>query len=124
MAPFLWLRILFPPFRDTGKPEEFGVDDAQIDRAIRSLEEERRTKKKEQNFWQKFKDHCATSVAVMILCFIINVFTGMAVFWSGYVAFALGLFLLGHYASVRFTPEFVEMALERSRRLARNYYED
>ena len=46
MAPFLWLRILFPPFSDTGKPEEFGVNDAQIDRAIRSLEEERRTKKK------------------------------------------------------------------------------
>ena len=46
MAPFLWLRILFPPFSDTGKPEEFGVDDEQIDRAIRSLEEERRTKKK------------------------------------------------------------------------------
>ena len=80
--------------------------------------------KKEQNLWKKFKVQCATSVAVMILRFIINIFTGMAVFWSGYVAFALGLFLLAHYASVRFTPEFVEMAQERSRRLARNYYED
>jgi hypothetical protein len=46
MAPFLWLKILFPPFSDTGKPEKFGVDDAKIDRAIRSLEEERRTKKR------------------------------------------------------------------------------
>jgi len=60
----------------------------------------------------------------MILCFIINIFTGRAVFWSDYVASALGLFLLGHYASVRFAPEFVEMALERSRGLPRNYYED
>jgi hypothetical protein len=104
--------------------KEFGVEDAQIDRAIRSLEEERRTKDKEQHLWQKFKAHCMTSIAVMILCFIINIFTGMAVFWSSYVAFALGLFLLGHYAGVRFAPEFVEMALERSRGLARNYYED
>ena len=129
--------IRFSLLDESGKPEEavdhdellsigkeFGVDDARIDRAIRSLEEERRTKDKEQHLWQKFKAHCATSVAVMILCFTINIFTGMAVFWSGYITFALGLFLLGHYAGVRFAPEFVEMALERSRGLARNYYED
>lgn len=129
--------IRFSLLDESGKPEEavdhdellsigkeFGVDDAQIDRAIRSLEEERRTKDKEQHLWQKFKAHCATSVAVMALCVIINVFTGMAVFWSGYVVLGLGLFLLGHYAGVRFAPEFVEMALERSRGLARNYYED
>ena len=72
------------------KPEKFGVDDAQIDRAIRSLEEGHRTKDKEQHFWLKFKVHYATSVAAMILCFNINIFTDMAVFWSGYVAFALG----------------------------------
>lgn len=104
--------------------KEFGVDDAQIDRAIRSLEEERRTKDKEQHLWQKFKAHCMASVAGMVLCVIINIFTGMAVFWSGYVVLGLGLFLLGHYAGVRYAPEFVEMALERSRGLARNYYED
>jgi len=104
--------------------KEFGVDDAQIDRAIHSLEEERRTKDKEQHLWQKFKAHCATSIAVMVLCVIINIFTGMAVFWSGYVVLGMGLFLLGHYAGVRYAPEFVEMAFERSRGLARNYYED
>ena len=80
--------------------------------------------KKEQNLWKKFKVQCATSVAVMILRFIINIFTGMAVFCSGYVASALGLFLLGHYAGVRFAPEFVEMTLERSSGFARHYYED
>jgi hypothetical protein len=120
----LWLRILLPPFSETGKPEKFGVDDAQIDRAIRSLEEAHRTKDKEQHLWQKFKAYCATSVAALILCFIINIFTGMAAFWSGYVASALGLFLLGHYAGVRFAPESVEMTLERSSGFARNYYED
>lgn len=129
--------IRFSLLDESGKPDEavdhdellsigkeFGVDDAQIDRAIRSLEEERRTKDKEQQLWQKFKAHCFTSVAVMAVCVIINVFTGMAVFWSGYVVLGLGLFLLGHYAGVRFAPEFVEMALERSRGLAQNYYED
>lgn len=104
--------------------KEFGVDDAQIDRAIRSLEEERRTKDKEQHLWQKFKAHCMTSVAVMVLCVFINIFTGMAVFWAGYVVLGMGLFLLGHYAGIRYAPEFVEMAYERSRGLARNYYED
>ena len=120
----MWLRILLPPFSETGKPEKFGVDDAQIGRAIRSLEEGHRTEDKDQHLWQKFKAHCATSVAAMILCFIINIFTGVAVFCSGYVASALGLFLLGHYAGVRFAPEFVEMTLERSSEFARNYYED
>ena len=106
------------------KPENFGVDDAQIDRAIRSLEEGHRIKDIEQHFWLKFKVHYATSVAAMILCFNINIFTDMAVFWSGYVAFALGLFLLGHYTGVRFAPAFVEITLERCRNLARYYYED
>jgi len=104
--------------------KEFGVDDAQIDRAIRSLEKERRTKDKEQQLWQKFKAHCMASIAVMVLCVIINIFTGIAVFWSGFVVLGMGLFLLGHYAGVRYAPEFVEMAFERSRGLARNYYED
>ena len=116
-GPFFVAQDSASAFQRNCKPEKFGVDDAQIDRAIRSLEEGHRTKDKEQHLWQKFKVHCATSVAAMILCFIINIFTGMAVFWSGYVAFALGLFLLGHYAGVRFAPAFVEMTLERSRRL-------
>lgn len=128
--------IRFSLLDESGKPEEavdhdellsigkeFGVDDAQIDRAIRSLEEERRTKDKEQHLWQKFKAHCMTSIAVMALCVFINIFTGMAVFWAGYVVLGMGLFLLGHYAGIRYAPEFVEMALERSRGLARNYYE-
>lgn len=104
--------------------KEFGVEDTQIARAIRLLEEERHTKDKEQQLWQKFKAHCATSIAVMMLCVVINILTGMTVVWSGYVVLGLGLFLLGHYAGVRYAPEFVEMALERSRGLARNYYED
>jgi len=122
---------------DSGNPEEavnhdellsigkeFGVDDEQIDLAIRSLEAERRTKDQEQQLWLKFKAHCAISVGVMVLCVIINLFTGMDVFWSGYVLLGMGLFLLGHYAGVRFAPEFVEMAYERSRGIAKSYYED
>ncbi|PCI77354.1 MAG: hypothetical protein COB20_08370 [SAR86 cluster bacterium] len=129
--------IRFSLLDESGKPEEavdheellsigreFGVDNTQIDRAIHSLEEERRTKDKEQHLWQKFKAHCMTSVAIMALCVFINIFTGMAVFWAGYVVLGMGLFLLGHYAGVRYAPEFVEMAFERSRGLARNYYED
>jgi len=104
--------------------KEFGVNDAQIERAIGLLEVERQTKDKEQQLWQKFKAHCATSIAVMVLCVTINIFTGMAVFWSGYVVLGMGLFLLGHYAGIRYAPEFVEMAFERSRGLAKNYYED
>ncbi len=104
--------------------KEFGVDDARIDRAIRSLEEERRARDKEQHLWQKFRAHCAASVAVMGLCVIVNLFTGMSSFWAGYVVLGMGLFLLGHYAGVRYAPEFVEMAFERSRGLARSYSDD
>ncbi|GJM13406.1 MAG: hypothetical protein DHS20C12_18090 [Pseudohongiella sp.] len=104
--------------------KEFGVDDAQIDRAIRQLEQQRQTKDKEQHLWFKFRAHCATSVGVMLLCVVLNIFTGMEEFWSGYVVLGMGLFLLGHYAGIRYAPEFVEMALERSRGLAKDYYHD
>lgn len=104
--------------------KEFGVDDAQIDQAIHLLAQERQTRDKEQQLWFKFKAHCAISIAVMMLCVIINLFTGMATFWAGYVIFGMGLFLLGHYAGVRYAPDFVEMAFEHSQSLARNYYDE
>ena len=43
---------------------------------------------------------------------------------SAYVVLGMGLFLLGHDAGVRYAPEFVEMAFERSRSLSRTYSED
>jgi hypothetical protein len=56
------------------------------------------------------------------------VFDGSPTFWSLYVIFGWGLFLLGHYAGLRYAPDFVELAMERTQHVAnskyREYFED
>lgn len=95
--------------------KEMGVDQAQIDRASSLLEDEHQTKEKERLLWLKFRGHCISFVMVNLLCLSINIFTGTETFWAGYVLFGTGLFLLGHYAGLRYAPDFVEMATERTR---------
>lgn len=101
--------------------KEVGVDQEQIDRAAQLLEDEHHTKEKERLLWLRFKTHCISFVIVNVLCLSINIFTGTETFWAGYVLFGMGLFLLGHYAGLRFAPEFVEMAMERTRHQAFGY---
>ncbi|MFT6092308.1 MAG: hypothetical protein ACJA2Q_000191 [Pseudohongiellaceae bacterium] len=100
--------------------KEVGVGQAQIDRAVGLLEDEHQTKDKERLLWLRFKGHCFTFVLVNLLCIFINIFTGTESFWAGYVLFGTGLFLLGHYAGLRYAPDFVEMATERTRMHAFN----
>lgn len=95
--------------------KEVGVSQAQIDRAVGLLEDEHQTKDKERRLWLRFKGHCFTFAFVNLVCVSINVFTGTESFWAGYVLFGTGLFLLGHYAGLRYAPDFVEMAIERTR---------
>lgn len=95
--------------------KEVGVSQEQIDRAVGLLEDEHQTKDKERLLWLRFKGHCLTFVFVNLACISINVFTGTESFWAGYVLFGTGLFLLGHYAGLRYAPDFVEMAIERTR---------
>lgn len=95
--------------------KEVGVSQEQIDRAVGLLEDEHQTKDKERLLWLRFKGHCFTFVFVNLLCISINIFTGTESFWAGYVLFGTGLFLLGHYAGLRYAPDFVEMATERTR---------
>ena len=102
--------------------KEFGVNHEQIERSIGLLEEERRAKDKERFLWMKFKAHCFLFGAVSSLCIFINIMTGMETFWSAYVLFGMGLFVLGHYAGLRYAPDFVELAMERTRHLANSKY--
>lgn len=95
--------------------KEVGVSQEQIDLAVGLLEDEHQTKDKERLLWLRFKSHCFTFVFVNLLCISINIFTGTESFWAGYVLFGTGLFLLGHYAGLRYAPDFVEMATERTR---------
>ncbi|MFK7864125.1 MAG: 2TM domain-containing protein [Pseudohongiellaceae bacterium] len=95
--------------------KEMGVSQDQIDRASLLLEDEHQTKEKERLLWLKFRGHCISFVMVNLLCLSINIFTGTETFWAGYVLFGTGLFLLGHYAGLRYAPDFVEMATERTR---------
>jgi hypothetical protein len=95
--------------------KEVGVSQEQIIRAVGLLEDEHQTKDKERLLWLRFKGHCFTFVFVNLVCVSINVLTGTESFWAGYVLFGTGLFLLGHYAGLRYAPDFVEMAIERTR---------
>lgn len=108
--------------------KEVGVSDEQIDRAVNLLEKEQLTKDKEQGLWLKFKAHCVIFGCVNVLLLLINIFTGTAVFWSGYILFGTGLFLLGHYAGIRYAPEFVQLAMDRTTLMAsskfQEYFED
>ncbi len=103
--------------------KEVGVNDEQIDRAVHLLEEEQQTRDKEENLWLRFKAHVAVFLGVNLLCLTLNLFTGLGVFWAGYVLLGMGLFLLGHYAGLRYAPEFVQMAMDRTRLYARSKYQ-
>lgn len=108
--------------------KEVGVSDEQIEIAVHLLEQEQQAKDKEGLLWLRFKSHAVVFVGVNLLCITINLLTGTDTFWSGYVLLGMGLFLLGHYAGLRYAPELVEMAMDHTRRLAigshRNAVED
>lgn len=102
---------------------EMGVDKDQIARAVHLLEEEQLAHDKESELWVRFKTHGFLFIAVNLLCVTINVLGNSSTFWSMYVLFGWGLFLLGHYAGLRYAPQFVEIAMDRTRQLANNHYQ-
>lgn len=102
--------------------KDVGVEPDQIDRAVELLAEERQAKDKEHFLWVRFKAHCLIFAMVNILCVGINILVGLDSFWSGYVLFGWGLFLMGHYAGLRYAPEVLQMALDRTKLLASNKY--
>lgn len=103
---------------------EVGVTAAQIDQAVQLLEEQQKTRDKEQLLWVRFKAHCFSFITVNLFCIVLNLVTGTDVFWAGYVLLGWGLFLLGHYAGLRYAPEFVQMAMNRTRLLASETFEE
>lgn len=103
---------------------EVGVDGEQIDRAVYLLEEEQQAKDKENALWIRFKGHCLIFAVVNALCISLNLLSADEVFWAGYMFFGWGLFLLGHYAGLRYAPEFVQMAMERTKRVANARYQN
>jgi hypothetical protein len=84
---------------------------------VHLLEEEQLTRDKERALWRRFKSHTFIFAAINLLLIIINLFSGADTFWAMYVVFGWGLFLLGHYAGLRYAPQFVEMAEQRTREL-------
>jgi len=100
------------------------VDSDQVDRAVQLLEEEQRARDKEQTLWLRFKTHALLFAAVNLLLITINLLSGSASFWAMYVVFGWGLFLLGHYAGVRYAPQFVEIAMQRTREMANSQYQN
>jgi hypothetical protein len=100
--------------------EELGVSSQTIDRSILLLEQQQDSKNQDKHLWLKFRAHCVVFVAVSLIALIINLLAGLEQFWSGYLVVAMGLFLLGHYAGLRFAPKFLQKALERTSELARN----
>lgn len=99
---------------------DLGVSSEAIDRSILLLEQQQDSKKQNKQLWMKFKAHCLIFLAVSLVSLSINLLAGLDEFWSGYIVVAMGLFLLGHYAGLRFAPEFLQKALERTSELARN----
>lgn len=102
---------------------EVGVDSERIDRAVELLEDEQAAREKERYLWSRFHTHLVLFIGVNLLCVTINVLGDSATFWSLYVLFGWGLFLLGHYAGLRFAPDFVELAMERTQHIANNKYQ-
>ncbi len=107
-----------------GIAKDVGVEPDQIDRAVRLLEEEQVTREKEQMLWQRFNAHAASFVAINLFLVIVNVLTDSEYFWSLYVVFGWGLFLLGHYLGLRYAPRFVELAMQHTRRIGSNTYQN
>ncbi len=102
---------------------EVGVDSARIDRAVELLEDEQAARDKERYLWTRFRTHCAIFVAVNLLCVTLNVFSSSESAWSLYLIFGWGLFLLGHYAGLRYAPGFVELAMQRTQHVANNKFQ-
>ncbi len=100
--------------------KELGVSTQAIDRSILLLEQQQDSRVQDQQLWMKFRAHCWLFVSVSGAVLLINLFAGLEEFWSGYIVVAMGLFLLGHYAGLRFAPEFLRSAIERTSELARN----
>ena len=99
--------------------KEVGVSDEQIDIAVRLLEQEQQSNDKDRLLWLKFKTHTVVFVGVNLLCITINLLTGSDVFWSGYVLITMAIFLLGHYAGLRYAPEVLQMAVDHTKRIAK-----
>ena len=100
--------------------KDLGVSPEAIDRSILLLEQQQDSKNQDKQLWAKFRAHCMIFVSVSLAALIINLLAGLENFWSGYIIVAMGLFLLGHYAGLRFAPKFLQRALERTSELARN----
>ena len=102
---------------------EVGVDRDNVDRAVELLEDEQLAKDKANYLWSRFRAHSILFIGVNLFCIIINVMTNTTVFWSMYMLFGWGLFLLGHYAGIRYAPQFVELAMQRTSSLANAKYQ-
>jgi len=96
---------------------DVGVTSDQIDHAVYMLQEAQQTRDKERSLWLRFKAHALLFAAINLLLIAINLLTGSDTFWAMYSVFGWGLFLLGHYAGLRFAPQFVEMAMQSARNL-------
>ncbi|MDP2286217.1 MAG: 2TM domain-containing protein, partial [Pseudohongiella sp.] len=103
--------------------KDMGVSSEQIDRAVFMLQEEQQTREKERGLWLRFKGHVLLFAGVNLLLISINLLTGSDTFWAIYSVFGWGLFLLGHYAGLRYAPQFVEMAMQRTRNMMDNTYQ-
>jgi transposase-like protein len=97
--------------------KDVGVSSEQIDRAVFMLQEEQQTRDKERGLWLRFKAHALVFAGVNLLLVAINLISGSGTFWALYSIFGWGLFLLGHYAGLRYAPQFVEMATQRTRNM-------
>lgn len=102
---------------------DMGVEREQVDRAVQLLEEEQQTRDKEQYLWQRFRSHALVFAATNLFLVTLNIFGDSDSFWSLNVIFGWGLFLLGHYAGLRYAPQFVEMAMQRTRGMVGEQYQ-
>ena len=104
--------------------KEVGVSDEQIDIAVRLLEQEQQSNDKDRLLWLKFKTHTVVFVGVNLLGITINLHPGSDVFWSGYVLITMAIFLLGHYAGLRYAPEVLQMAVDHTKRVSKYKYKE
>ncbi len=100
--------------------KDLGVSAETIDRSILLLEQQQVSKDQDKQLWAKFKGHCLVFVCVAVFALFVNLLAGMDQYWLGYIVVAMGFLLMGHYLGLRFAPEFLQKALERTSELARN----
>ena len=100
--------------------KDLGVSAETIDRSILLLEQQQESKVQDRQLWQKFRVHCLIFISVSIASVLINFMAGLEEFWSAYIVIAMGLFVLGHYVGLRYSPESLQKALERTSELARS----